>query len=320
MDFSAGYSAAMPDSVVAAAPVQAAPKEIPSKILDEVDRRDTDHSDDDNDVAVPSGTGARRPMDEVDEYLWNIYQRSKIKRDSSGDFTWKDEAAAMHMGVTVKQYVIGGMDLDFRELLYALGHELESAGLYWTILSGFRDDYRQGLASGYHAHVGNSFHGGNVATGGYSHGCAVDINAVDGEASSAEAVWRWVDQHGEKFGIYRPMKTTDPAHLQPRGDWHNIALNLRGKRETTENRYVTANPSSGEVRTLVDTHAGVTEAQFNCVRSHHDPDFRQGGLHHLRFRRSVMVRGRMYRSGRRGMALDVPGRERQLQSLVVKTA
>ncbi|HEU4356975.1 MAG TPA: hypothetical protein VFR54_00825, partial [Xanthobacteraceae bacterium] len=29
-------------------------------------------------------------LDEIDGYLWDVYQRSPIKKDSSGDFTWKD--------------------------------------------------------------------------------------------------------------------------------------------------------------------------------------------------------------------------------------
>src|SRR6476646_65349 len=29
-------------------------------------------------------------MDEVDQYLWAVYERSPTKRDSTGDFTWKD--------------------------------------------------------------------------------------------------------------------------------------------------------------------------------------------------------------------------------------
>jgi hypothetical protein len=28
-------------------------------------------------------------LDEIDDYLWEVYQRAPIKKDSSGDFTWK---------------------------------------------------------------------------------------------------------------------------------------------------------------------------------------------------------------------------------------
>jgi hypothetical protein len=58
------------------------------------------------------------------------------------------------------------MDPDFREQLFAMGRAMDAAGIDWTILSAFRDDYRQNLAAGLKARVDNSFHGGSAATGG----------------------------------------------------------------------------------------------------------------------------------------------------------
>jgi hypothetical protein len=254
--------------------------------------------------------------DEIDEYLWSVYQRSATKKDASGDFTWKDEAAAARLGVVTKQYVIGGMDPDFRELLYSLGHAMDADGISWTILSGFRDDYRQGLASGYKAHIGNSFHGGSRATGGYGHGCAADIEASDGEGSSNNAVWRWVDQHGEKFGIFRPMKQIDPAHIQPFGAWHDVALNLRTK--DVQNAYLPASVDSTDaekppVTSLVETRSGVSEAQFDCMRSH-GGHFRLAGHHGFpgsHMHRAVLFHGgRLHRFGRRRMIVIVNGTEK----------
>jgi hypothetical protein len=91
-------------------------------------------------------------MDTVDQYLWTVYERSPTKQDSTGDFTWKDAAAAARLGMSLKTYVIGGMDADLRELLYHAGLAMDAARIHWTILSAFRDDYRQGLASGLKAH------------------------------------------------------------------------------------------------------------------------------------------------------------------------
>ena len=119
-------------------------------------------------------------MADVDRYLWSVYERTEVKRDSTGNFTWKDALAAFRMNMALETYVIGGMDPDFRELLYHAGHAMDEAGLHWTILSGFRDDYRQSLATGYKARTDNSLHGGSVATGGYGHGCAADIVSADG--------------------------------------------------------------------------------------------------------------------------------------------
>jgi hypothetical protein len=166
-------------------------------------------------------------MAEVDRYLWEVYQRKAIKSDSSGDFTWKDPAAAKHMGKSLQEYVIGGMDADFREQLYHAGQAMDGNGINWSMLSAFRDDYRQGLASGYKAHGGNSKHGGSRATGGYGHGQAIDITSADGDDS---AVWHWVDAHGAKYGLQRPIPGRDPAHVQPRSKWHEIAIALRNGR------------------------------------------------------------------------------------------
>jgi hypothetical protein len=31
-------------------------------------------------------------FDEVEQYLWEVYQREPMKKDGSGDFTWKPGA------------------------------------------------------------------------------------------------------------------------------------------------------------------------------------------------------------------------------------
>jgi hypothetical protein len=170
-------------------------------------------------------------MDEVDAYLWDVYQRMPIKKDGTGDFTWKDQAAAKRMGVSLADYVISGMDPEFREQIYHAGKEMDAAGLQWSLLSAFRDDYRQALASGFKARVGNSLHGGSRRTGGYGHGRAIDVAAIEG--SNNDEVWRWFDSHGAKYGLNRPMPGYDPAHVQQRGDWHKIAVALRESRIRT---------------------------------------------------------------------------------------
>jgi hypothetical protein len=166
-------------------------------------------------------------MDQVDDYLWEVYRRIPTKKDGTGDFTWKDPAAAKHMHLALKDYVIGGMDPEFREQLYHAGRAMDAAGLQWSMLSAFRDDYRQGLASGFKASVGNSLHGGSRRTGGYGHGRAIDITGPEGKESD---VWHWIDAHGTKYGLHRPLPGADPAHIQQRDDGHKIALALRETR------------------------------------------------------------------------------------------
>lgn len=183
---------------------------------------------------VETARPARRAvsiMEEVDQYLWEVCRRAPIKKDGTGDFTWKDPAAAKRFGISMPAYVIGGMDPDFREQLYHAGRAMDAAGIRWSILSAFRDDYRQRLAAGLKAAPSNSLHGGKARTGGYGHGQAVDLSSEDGRSDGA--VWRWIDAHGAKYGLYRPMPGYDPAHVQPRGGWHRTAVALRGTRVKT---------------------------------------------------------------------------------------
>jgi hypothetical protein len=40
-------------------------------------------------------------------------------------------------------------------------------------------------------------------------------------------VWKWIDDHGAKYGLHRPLPKADPAHVQQQGDWHKTVLALR---------------------------------------------------------------------------------------------
>jgi hypothetical protein len=201
-------------------------------------------------------------MDEVDQYLWAVYERSPTKQDSTGDFTWKDAAAAVHLGMSVKTYVIGGMDADLRELLYHAGLAMDAAGIHWTILSAFRDDYRQSLASGLKAHTNNSLHGGSTATGGYGHGCAVDIKDAEG---NSDTVWHWLDKNSARVGLQRLLPRADPAHVQPRGAWHRLAVALRKYRSGTDG----AAGETTTVNTPTESTAPLSGTEFACVSLRH---------------------------------------------------
>lgn len=164
----------------------------------------------------PTLQDTRHVVDFVDDYLWEVYQRVPVKKDKAGDFTWKDLAAARRVSMSVQQYVIGGMDPNFREQLYHAGKAMDAAGLQWAIMSAFRDDYRQGIARGFKAPVGGSLHGGSHRTGGYGHGRAVDIVAV---GDNSDDVYRWIDKHGGEYGLVRPagLRRKDPAHVEYHG-------------------------------------------------------------------------------------------------------
>jgi hypothetical protein len=210
-------------------------------------------------------------MDEVNQYLWSVYQRTTTKHDGTGDFTWKDVAAAARMGLSLGDYVIGGMDRDFRELLYRAGLAMDAAGIRWSILSAFRDDYRQLLAAGYKAHIGDSLHGGSATVGGYGHGCAIDV--VDADAKS-RLVWSWITTNGVQFGLERPLAGFDPAHMQPRGPWHAVAAALRNDRLAKAAPEADAAAPADPAAAPVDpSTTAPTEADMMCVGLHHHRNF-----------------------------------------------
>jgi hypothetical protein len=194
----------------------------------------------------------------IDRYLWALYQRTpkvdtikvherrkvtvKKKRKTvtvtksftrlvDEDFTWKDPKAAEKAGMPMMDYVIGGMDRNFKLKLFHTLHAAEEAGLSPGITSAFRDDYRQSIASGLKAVTDRSYHGGSFR-GGYGHGLAADVVSVQGATKaqrwiSTESLWKWIDAHGEEFGIGRPYLDKDPPHLAPI-DGREYAAHHRG--------------------------------------------------------------------------------------------
>src|SRR6266852_2222069 len=111
----------------------------------------------------------------IDRYLWSLYERTRkidtikvpeqikvsVKRKGKTkivsktttklvdeDFTWKDPDAAERAGMSAEDYVIGGMDPNFRVTLYHALRSLDDAGLMPGIMCAFGDDYRQTIATG----------------------------------------------------------------------------------------------------------------------------------------------------------------------------
>jgi hypothetical protein len=182
----------------------------------------------------------------IDQYLWSLYDRTpkvdtvkveeriKAKVKNKGkmrtvvktlikyiteDFAWKDRIAALKAGMSLKDYVIGGMDRSFKRKLYDALRAMDDAGFSPGITSGFRDDYRQELASGNKAAADSSYHGGS-RRGGYGHGLAADLVSVKGATRAerctwSENLWKWIDAHEKELGIGRPYLDKDPPHVGP---------------------------------------------------------------------------------------------------------
>jgi hypothetical protein len=182
----------------------------------------------------------------IDQYLWSAYQRTpkldtikvpekkKVTVKKNGktrtviktvtrlvdeDFTWKDPKAAERAGMSMMDYVIGGMDRSFKIKLYHALRAMDETGLAPGITSAFRDDYRQSIASGLKAASNGSYHGGSLR-GGYGHGLAADLVSVKGATRaeryvSSESLWKWIDAHGKEYGVGRPYLDKDPPHVAP---------------------------------------------------------------------------------------------------------
>ena len=151
------------------------------------------------------------------------------------DFAWKDPKAAEKMGMSIAAYVIGGMERSFRVKLYRLMRAADDAGLAPGITSGFRDDYRQSIASGHKAATDRSYHGGSLR-GGYGHGLAADVVSTVGATRderriTTELFWKWIDEHEAEYGIGRPYLDRDPPHIGPTdGKEYIVKRGVNGKR------------------------------------------------------------------------------------------
>jgi hypothetical protein len=170
---------------------------------------------------------------EVDIYLCGVYWRMPHKIDDAGDFSWKDGAAAERAGRTLCEYAINGMHPDLREALYALGRQADAAGLNWSILSAFRDDYRQSIAAGFKASTCGSWHGGSCRTNGWGDGRAADLWIADANGypvEDASPLLELIDKLGSSLGLARPLTGSDPPHVQLGGDWQEAAAKLREQR------------------------------------------------------------------------------------------
>jgi hypothetical protein len=242
----AGASAA-DTPVVEAASLDSAPKPAPEKPVRLVSAFPSRAVNDDPMPAVQPV----KPPNEclvadicIDEYLWSLYERTpkldtnketeRIKKTVKkkgkvrtvistivkyvlGDFTWKDPVAAQRANMSVKDYVIGGMDRGFKLKLYHALRAMDEAGLMPGITSAFRDDYRQAIATGNKAASDSSYHGGS-RRGGYGHGLAADLVSVKGNTrmeryAASDELWKWIDAHDKELGIGRPYRDRDPPHV-----------------------------------------------------------------------------------------------------------
>ena len=192
--------------------------------------------------ADPESTGSivetapppRRPprpiMAEVDDYLWEVYQRDAHQAGCD---------RRLHLEGSGRRKTFRPLDAGLRDHWHGRGlpraalpcrqgdgrgrHPLGDLQRVPRRLSPKHRLGPQGrclqLAARRHAR-----------TGGYGHGRAVDVTSEDGDPAP---VWKWLDRNGAKYGLHRPMPGGDPAHVQAQGAWNRIALALRQNRVGT---------------------------------------------------------------------------------------
>ena len=99
----------------------------------------------------------------------------------------------------------------------------------------------------------------------------LDITSAEGDSV---AVWHWIDAHGGKFGLRRPMPGADPAHIQPRNAFHDLAHQLREARIKLANTLsgIETEPAAGKT-TLSDGRRGAAGDRREWQRLSRPPDF-----------------------------------------------
>jgi hypothetical protein len=278
-----------PEPLPAGPPAQVAPLDTPVQVAT---LSTPDPVPNESREAVPS----TEPLDEclvveicIDDYLWTLYERTQkvdankiverkkvtVKKNGKTrtvvksstkvvdqDFAWKDPKAAERAGMSLKDYVIGGVDPGFKVKLYRALRAMDDAGLAPGITSAFRDDYRQSIASGLKAASNRSYHGGSLR-GGYGHGLAADIVSVKGATRgqrwiSTEILWKWVDAHGEEYGVGRPYLDRDPPHVGPIDGKEYVDKRLGGKARQAKSETAGPRPKPETQSRRIDNSLGTS--------------------------------------------------------------
>ena len=226
----------------------------------------------------------------IDAYLWSLYERTPkidtnkveerikktVKKNGktrtvsqtattyvTADFAWKDPAAAERSGMSLKDYVIGGMDRGFKVKLYRALRTMDDAGLMPGITSAFRDDYRQSIAAGRKAADDSSYHGGS-RRGGYGHGLAADLVSVRGdtraERFASDELWKWIDAHEKELGIGRPYRDRDPPHVGP----------IDGNEYTVKRGLANAKKPASQTKKAEKPRSETTKPAARAPRCRHD--------------------------------------------------
>ena len=164
---------------------------------------------------ISVSSNAKTVDEEVDNYLWNKYMQTAPYKNADGYRS--DQMAAEAAGMSLKDFVIGGADKNFKLNMYTAGQQMDTEGVPWGINSMYRNEYRNQLAYG--GESGHLSHHGTESLGyTYGTGKAVDLSSV-GDVDR-EVVYKWIDEKGGSFGVARPYGMggagmADAPHVGP---------------------------------------------------------------------------------------------------------
>ena len=186
-----------------------------------------------------------------------------VKRDGSGISPGRTSQRRHAFECPSETTSSRGIESDFRELLCRAGLAIDAVGVSWTILSGFRDDYRQGWRPATRPASTTGCMGQHRGRG-YGHGCAVDVPTPStsrtrfGNGSMPTDSVVGLDP---VFGV--PSRLRSGPRPAARA-WHELAEAVRHERLAVPRHRTVPGSSIGRLL----QSAAPSETNANCIDAH----------------------------------------------------
>ncbi|KKW24129.1 MAG: hypothetical protein UY67_C0010G0018 [Candidatus Kaiserbacteria bacterium GW2011_GWA2_52_12] len=187
-------------------------------------------------VSYPASATSPGAYNSVNNFLWDQIFNSPYayaRIDSTGDFTWKDIAAALNSGRSVRDEVLN-MNKELKIALYGAGKAMIADGLKPGGLAFYRDaNNRPSVERGpgivaaapknsqhYAGGVGNAADIGSARVVPRPSNLTSAQREANDDARGAEnqSVWNWLAKNGSKYNLRANFIGNDPAHVQPAGN------------------------------------------------------------------------------------------------------
>ncbi len=184
-------------------------------------------------VSYPASSNSPGAYNVVNNFLWDKIYNSPTayaRIDSGGDFTWKDIAAALNSGRSLRDEVLN-MNPELKASLYGALKQMIAEGLQPSALAFYRDAVNRPAATGQVvASPRNSQHFaggvGNAADIGSANVVPRADNMTKAERKASddardaenEKIWDRLAEIGSQYNLRANFISNDPAHVQPAGN------------------------------------------------------------------------------------------------------